>query len=184
MQGQMSVFKTILSDLFFYKSAFQARSFLSILFFNKSFHLLFLYRMLSSIWITPVLRPLRIVIRFFAEIYTGCEIHPEANLGSCLFFPHPIGIVIGRGTCVKDNVTIYQNVTLGNRGADSSVSQYPVIEDNVVIYAASSVLGNVRIGSNSVIGAHSLVLTSFNENSIIAGSPARLLRLNENSISL
>ena len=178
------MFKIILSDLLFYKSAFKARSFLAIFFLNKSFHLLFLYRTLSVIWITPVLRPLRVIIRFFAEVYTGCEIHPEAKLGRCVFFPHPIGIVIGRGACVKDNVTIYQNVTLGNRATDSSVPQYPVIEDNVVIYAASSVLGCVTIGSNSIIGAHSLVLSSFNKNSIIAGNPARLLRVNENSINI
>lgn len=170
------MFNSVLQDLFFYRTAFKARSSLSILFFSKSFHLLFLYRTLFFIWITPILRPLRIIIRFFAEVYTGCEIHPEARLGRCVLFPHPIGIVIGRGTCVKDNVTIYQNVTLGNRGADSSVSQYPVIEDNVVIFAASSVLGNVTIGSNSIIGAHSLVLNSFDKNSIIAGIPARLLR--------
>lgn len=42
-----------------------------------------------------------------------CDIHPLCILGNNLSFRHPIGIVIGSGTEIKDNVTILQHVTLG-----------------------------------------------------------------------
>ena len=51
-----------------------------------------------------------------------------------------------------------------------------VIEDNVFIGARSMVLKGVRIGTNSVIGAGSVVLSDIPANVIAAGVPARVLR--------
>lgn len=50
------------------------------------------------------------------------------------------------------------------------------IEENVWIGAKATILKNVSIGKNSVIGAHSLVNKSFDENSIIAGAPAKSIK--------
>ncbi len=55
-------------------------------------------------------------------------------------------------------------------------SKPTIIEDNVFIGTGVTILKGVRIGRNSVIGAGSVVITDVPENSVAAGSPARLIR--------
>lgn len=86
---------------------------------------------------------------------------------------HTVGIVIG--PCViGDNVTIYQNVTIGKRGIGyGEVS--PVIGDGVTIYAGAVVTGPIRIGNNAIIGANSVVLKDVPDGVVVAGVPAKVV---------
>lgn len=85
-----------------------------------------------------------------------------------LFFPHPFNIIIGKKAKIGDNVRIYHNVTIGQKNGF-----YPTIGNNVIIYPNSVIIGDVIIGDNSIIGAGSIVLSSFENNSIVAGNPAK-----------
>lgn len=112
--------------------------------------------------------------KFFAYYYShkiykkyGCCISPKAEIGSNLMLPHPLGIVIGEGVKIGDNCTIYQNVTLGRKNKD--IPEYPIIEDGVTIYCNSSVVGNITIGKETVIGCNSIVLKSVEPNSRCVG---------------
>ncbi|MGK0326081.1 MAG: serine O-acetyltransferase, partial [Polaribacter sp.] len=49
----------------------------------------------------------------FAHSTTGTDIHPGAEIGDSFFIDHATGIVIGETTIIKDNVQIFQGVTLG-----------------------------------------------------------------------
>lgn len=71
------------------------------------------------------------------------------------------------GVEIGDNVTIYQNVTLGRKNKE--VAEYPKIEDNVVIYCNSTIIGNIKVGNNAIIGCNSLILKSVENNSICKG---------------
>lgn len=106
-----------------------------------------------------------------------CDISPRAKIDSTVYFPHPLGIVIGTGCIIKENVHIYQNVTLGMKNVDG-VPTYPIVEKNVIIYPNSLIVGKVSCGENSIIGAGSVVLKDVEPNSICAGNPAHLIKYN------
>ncbi|QEC76422.1 serine O-acetyltransferase [Mucilaginibacter ginsenosidivorax] len=87
---------------------------------------------------------------------TGVDIHPKAQIDTPFCIDHGTGIVIGATSTIGKNVTIYQGVTLGAAQVSKELSEtkrHPTVEDNVVIYARSTILGGrTVIGHNSVIG--------------------------------
>jgi serine O-acetyltransferase len=89
------------------------------------------------------------------------------------FFPHPIGIVIGKNVILGRDCTIYQNVTIGV--GNNKKEDYPIIGNNVTIYAGAIVIGKVTVGDNAVIGAGCIVTKDVPENKIAVGSPMRII---------
>lgn len=94
----------------------------------------------------------------------------ESIIGKDILFPHPQNIVIGSGVKLGDNCIVYQDVTMGqNRG------KYPSIGDNVIIYPGVKIIGDIKIGNNVIVGANSVVTDDVEENSIVAGVPAKIV---------
>ncbi len=93
-----------------------------------------------------------------AHSKTGIDIHPGATIGRHCYIDHGTGIVIGETTVIGDSVKIYQGVTLGAAFVDKELRgcrRHPTIEDNVIIYAGSTILGgNTVIGHDTVIGGN------------------------------
>jgi len=93
-------------------------------------------------------------------------------------------VVVGSETLLGANVAIsdtdFHPLYPDNRRYDNDPSQVSsaevVIGDNVFIGMNSMILKGVRIGSNSVIGAGSVVTSHIPENVIAAGNPCRVLR--------
>lgn len=119
----------------------------------------------------------------------GVEIHPGAEIGRGLHIPHPHDIVVGFGARLGERVTLFNGVTLGARDllarddAKDSRERYPTLEDDVTVFTGAKILGPVRIGRNSVVGANSVVLHSFPENSVLVGAPARNIAESANAKS-
>ncbi|KIL49816.1 serine O-acetyltransferase [Jeotgalibacillus soli] len=106
----------------------------------------------------------------------GISVGMNSIIGKNLKIPHPTSIVIGDGVVIGDNVTLYQNVTLGKKkGNIDSTRDYPIIGNNVTIFAGAQIIGNVLIGDGAVIGANSVVLEDVEENGVYAGIPAKKL---------
>lgn len=93
-----------------------------------------------------------------AHSKTGIDIHPGAQIGRHFFIDHGTGIVIGETCVIGDNVKIYQGVTLGALSVSKDLAQtrrHPTIQDNVVLYAGSTILGGETVvGHDSVIGGN------------------------------
>ena len=91
--------------------------------------------------------------------------------GGTIFEHNALGIVVSREVSIGANCKIYQHVTLGagNNG-------YPEIADNVTIYANCVIVGKIKIGENSVIGAGSFVNRDIPPNCIYAGVPAKFIK--------
>jgi len=91
-----------------------------------------------------------------AHSKTGVDIHPNATIGVPFIIDHGTGILIGATSIIGKNVCIYQGVTLGASQVSkelSNIKRHPTVEDNVIIYARSTILGGyTTIGHNSIIG--------------------------------
>lgn len=147
------------------------------IFFDISFKMLLLYRLFHFFSQHKGWGFLALPLIYIQEKLTGCYIHPGAELGQRVNFPHPTGIVIGQKVKIGKNVTIFQCVTLGSHGKpDDPQVKYPIIEDNVTLYANSIVIGDVLIQKNSIVGAGSVVLKNVPANVIVAGVPAHIIR--------
>ena len=96
-----------------------------------------------------------------AHSATGIDIHPGASIGEYFGIDHGTGIVIGATTVIGNHVMLYQGVTLGAKnfkydpdGRPLDIPRHPVLEDNVTVYANTTILGRVTIGHDTVIGGN------------------------------
>ena len=101
---------------------------------------------------------------------TGIDIHPGVTIGKGLMIDHGTGIVIGETAIIKDQVRLYQGVTLGALSPQHSLStpdlkRHPTIEKNVIVYAGATILGDVVIGEGSIIGGNVWLTHSIEPNS-------------------
>ena len=105
----------------------------------------------------------------------GMEVPVTLDIGPGLIVTHTHGIVLGAAS-IGRNVTIYQQVTLGALEADFMFdpSLRPIVEDDVVLAAGAKVLGGVRVGSGSIVGANAVVLCDVPAQHIAVGVPARV----------
>jgi serine O-acetyltransferase len=100
------------------------------------------------------------------------DINPAARFGNGIFLDHATGLVVGATSVIDDDVSILQNVTLGGTGKETG-DRHPKIRRGVMIGAGAKILGNIEIGSCSLIAAGSVVLHPVPPNTTMAGVPAR-----------
>lgn len=110
----------------------------------------------------------------YSHRLTGTDINPGASIGDSFFIDHATGIVIGETVIIKNNVKMYQGVTLGGLYVDRKLrnqKRHPTVEDNVTIYANATILGgDTVIGTNSTIGGNTWITASVPENSLISNT--------------
>jgi serine O-acetyltransferase len=111
-----------------------------------------------------------------SRVLTGIEIHPAARIGEALFIDHGTGVVIGETAEIGDNVTLYQGVTLGGTGFARG-KRHPTVEDDVVIGSGAKLLGPIRVGRGSKIGANSVVIHDVPASSTVVGNPGHPVRV-------
>jgi serine O-acetyltransferase len=111
-----------------------------------------------------------------ARSLTGIEIHPAAQIGPGLFIDHGMGVVIGETAQVGADVTIYQGVTLGGTGFATG-KRHPTVEDNVTIGSGAKLLGPIRVGHGSKIGANTVVIHDVPPNCTVVGNPGHPVRV-------
>ena len=120
----------------------------------------------------------------------GCfvEIQKNAKVGkSCKISSHTF---ICEGVNIEDNVFVGHNVTFindtyphatngnGELQTEKDWKVEPIlVKKGASIGSGSTILSNITIGENAIVGAGSVVTRDVPPNAIIAGNPARILRM-------
>jgi serine O-acetyltransferase len=120
------------------------------------------------------------VMSEYAHSQTGIDIHPGATIGKDFYIDHGTGVVIGETTVIGDNVKIYQGVTLGALYVGKHLAQtkrHPTIEDNVIVYSGSTILGgDTVVGHDTVIGGNVWLTESVPPYSSVYHRPETVIR--------
>jgi serine O-acetyltransferase len=149
-----------------------AKTSLEVVLTYPGLHAVWAYRLHHRLWLAGRRLPARIVSQLVRSL-TGIEIHPGALIGRRFFIDHGSGVVIGETAEVGDDVTIFHGVTLGGT-VWRAEKRHPTVGDRVIIGAGATLLGAIRIGADSVVGAGAVVLHDAPEGSLIVGVPATI----------
>jgi len=112
--------------------------------------------------------------KFLARFLTAIDIHPGAKIGRNLFVDHGF-TVIGETAEIGDDVTIYQNVTLGGTNPSTGIGgkRHPTLRDGVVIGSGAQILGPIELGAGAKVGANAVVTRDVAPGATMVGIPAR-----------
>jgi len=121
--------------------------------------------------------PVMIAYRLIVEYLMCIELRPRTEVGPGLILEHGFSLVVNDQTVIGKNVHLRHCITTGCvKLADGSQGPSPVIEDNVEIGANVCVIGGIRVGRNSKIGAGSVVVKDVPPNVVVAGNPAKIIK--------
>ena len=146
---------------------------LEVIFAYPGVHAIWGHRISHWLWNRGARVPAR-TLSELTRILTGVDIHPGATLGPGLFIDHATGVVIGETAEVGEDVMIYHGVTLGGSGRDTG-KRHPTIGDRVVIGAGAKVLGAIKIGDDSRIGANAVVVKEVPSSAVVVGVPGQII---------
>ena len=101
-----------------------------------------------------------------------------------------IGAVVGEGTMIDMGAVLGGRATVGNHchvgagavlaGVIEPASATPVIvEDDVLIGANAVIIEGVHIGRGAVVAAGAVVIEDVPENAVVAGCPARVIKMKD-----
>jgi serine O-acetyltransferase len=124
-------------------------------------------------WRIPLLpKFLKIVNR----IVFGVVLPPSVFVGKGVLFSYQgLGTVIHKSARIEDGAVVSTGVTIGGR---SGLVGAPVIGAGALIGTGAKVLGPVRVGRSASVGANAVVLLDVPDFAVVAGVPARIIRIN------
>ena len=141
-----------------------------------------IYRMAHALYV----RKVPLIPRMLTELAhaeTGIDINPGAQIGQSFFIDHGTGVVIGETAIIGDHVKMYQGVTLGALSFPKDAcgmlirgtKRHPTIQDNVTIYSHATILGDITIGENAVIGAGVWIKNDVPPDTMVMLDPPKII---------
>lgn len=115
----------------------------------------------------------RFLLRSYSYKY-GIQIPAGTKIGGGFYIGHFGNIVVSIKATVGQNCNVAQGVTIGatNRGKSAGA---PVIGNNVWIGANAVLVGKINVGSNVLIAPLTFVNFDVPSNSVVVGSPPRII---------
>jgi serine O-acetyltransferase len=116
------------------------------------------------------LRPLSRIIDGMIRVLFAARIPAQASIDPSVHFSHnALAVVVTQEAVIGARCLIGMHVLLGSRWP---LPGGPVLEEDVVVHAGAKIIGPVRIGRGSVIGANAVVLSDIPPYSLAVGVPA------------
>ena len=143
-------------------------------------HALVLHRRAHWCWTHGLKWPGRF-ISHISRWLTGIEIHPGAQIASCVFIDHGMGVVIGETAEIGPGCTIYHGVTLGGTSLYKGTKRHPTLGSNVIVGAGAQVLGGFTVGDGAKIGSNAVVTKPVPAGATAVGNPARIIEADEDA---
>ncbi len=134
-----------------------------------------------------------------ARIEPGAVIREQVSIGDRAVIMMGaiinIGAVIGKGTMIDMGAVLGGRATVGDHchvgagavlaGVIEPASATPVIvEDDVLIGANAVVIEGVHIGRGAVVAAGAVVIEDVPENAVVAGCPAKVIKMKDEGTTL
>lgn len=158
----------IKSDLYRYTGKVSFKLFIKNYFFNRSFCYCVWFRMAKLD--NFILKFIARVNHFRLTRKFGIEIPIETRVGYGLYIGHGLSLVINSTAVIGNNCNLSQFLTIGSNHGKAAI-----IGDNVYIGPSVCIVEDVNIGSNSIIGAGSVVTKDVEEGATVAGAPAKFI---------
>jgi len=142
----------------------------------------------------------------FINLY-GCEIGDETKIGAfveiqknasvgkrCKISSHTF---ICEGVTIEDNVFIghgvmfvndsYPRATAANGGLQTEADwkvEKTIVKKGASVGSGATILANLCVGENAIVGAGAVVTKDVPPNTIVAGNPAKVLRYIEQTVEV
>ena len=160
--------RLIISDLNVLKGklSISLNIFLLLIFFlhNDTYFRVIFYHRLGPI--------LKLLIGWYRGGFTTFIISSTTIIGKGFNHSHPYATILN-AEYIGDNFNFRHCTTLGNKLNDN---KRPFIGNNVTLGASVIIIGDIKIGNNVIIGAGSVVTKDIDDNSVVVGNPARVIR--------
>jgi serine O-acetyltransferase len=132
---------------------------------NRGFHALLCYRIGHRVSGT-LFSPIGFILTRLCQILYGIDLDPKAKIAGGVIIYHGVGIVVGGGVTIEPSVILFHGVTIGIKRSGHR-DGYPHIESGVIIGTGAALLGPIRIGANTYIGANTVVTQDIPASSVV-----------------
>jgi len=119
--------------------------------------------------------PVRLAYRVVVDWIMGIDLPTKVTLGRRTVLYHGHSLVINEAAIIGSDCILRHSVTIGNKLLPNGESAAPIVGDRVEFGAGAVVIGALTVGSDSKIGALSVVTRSVEAGTTVAGVPARAI---------